>query len=260
VTRRATGLVSAIAFVMLSAHAIGGLEGSIVGPKGPPPRMQENGAVAQRGSATAHPDFSGYWELRFDSFNVPRAQLTMAAQAALERQRKKDLDAIRGCINIGMPAVMNDHATLDIRQSPTVIGIVAKSPSSTRYIYTDGRKHPDADELEPTTNGHTIGRWNGETLLVDTVGLNDRGITAIPGGGYRTTRSHLVEQYRLSGDGQQLLVTFTWTDAGVFRTPHSYAFRYYKVRSISEPRVINCIPHDADRTRFLTEAPAPVRF
>jgi len=216
--------------------------------------------TAQRGPATAHPDFSGYWELRFDSFNVPRAQLTTAAQAALERQRKKDLDAVRGCINIGMPAVMNDHSTLDIRQSPTVIGVVAKSPSSTRYIYTDGRKHPDADELESTTNGHSIGRWNGETLLVDTVGLNDRGITAIPGGGYRTSKSHLVEQYRLSGDGQQLLVTFTWTDAAVFRMPHSYAFRYYKVPSISEPRVINCIPNDADRARFLTEAPAPVRF
>lgn len=252
-TRRSTGLVSAIAFVLLSARAIGG-------PEGPPLPEQQNGAVAQRGSGGAHPDLSGYWELRFDSFNVPRATLTPQAQTALETQRKKDLEAIRGCVNVGMPALMNDHATLDIRQSPTVIGIVAKSPSSTRYIYTDGRKHPDADELEPTTNGHTIGRWNGETLLVDTVGLNDRGITAIPGGGYRTSKSHLVEQYRLSGDGQQLFVTFTWTDAGVFRMPHSYAFRYYKVRSISEPRVINCIPNEADRTRFLTEAPAPVRF
>jgi hypothetical protein len=217
-------------------------------------------AVAQRGAGAAHPDLSGYWELRFDSFNVPRATLTPQAQTALEAQRKKDLEAIRGCTNVGMPAVMNDHATLDIRQSPTVIGIVAKSPSSTRYIYTDGRKHPAADELEATTNGHSIGRWNGDTLLVDTVGLNTRGITAIPGGGYRTTRSHLVEQYRPSGDGQQLVVTFTWTDAGVFRTPHSYTFRYYKVRSISEPRVINCIPNDEDRTRFLTQTPAPARF
>ena len=95
---------------------------------------------------------------------------------------------------------------------------------------------------------------------MDTVGLNERGITAIPGGGYRTSRSHLVERYRLTRDSQQLVVTFTWTDAGVFRRLHTYAFRYYKAPSISEPRVVNCIPNDADRTRFLTDVPMPLRF
>ena len=211
-------------------------------------------------SGSPHPDLSGYWELRFDSFNVPRAPLTATAQTAADARRKKDLDAIRGCVNIGMPALMNDRATLDIRQSATVVGMVAKSPSSTRYIYTDGRKHPDADELEGTTNGHSIGRWQGEALLVDTTGFNDRGITEIPGGGYRTARAHLVEQYQLSSDGQQLTVTFTWTDPVVFRRPHSYAFRYYRVPTIAEPRVVNCIANDAGRAKFLGEPPMPPRF
>jgi len=248
-------LGSAIVVVLLSARAI-----AAGGPKGPPLQTQESRPLAQSGTTTAGPDISGYWELRFDSFNVPRASLTTAAQGALEMRRSKDQDAIRGCVNVGVPAVMDDRGTLDIRQSPTVVGMVARSPSSTRYVYTDGRKHPDAEELEGTTNGHSIGRWQGDTLVVDTLGFNERGITAIPGGGYRTPKSHLIEQYRLSTDGQQLVVTFTWTDAGVFRQPHSYSFRYYKVRSISEPRVINCIQNDADRTRFLTERPAPARF
>ena len=217
-------------------------------------------AFAQGAATVAPPDLSGYWELRFDSFNVPRAALTTQAQAAVDARLKKDIDAIRGCVNIGMPALMNDGETLDMRQSPRVVGMVAKAQSSARYIYTDGRKHPDPAELEPTTNGHSIGRWEGATLVVDTVGLNERGITAIPGGGYRTLRSRLVEQYRLSADGQSLVVTFTWTDPNVFRRPHTYAFRYYKVASISEPRVLQCIPNDADRTRFLTEVPAAGRF
>ena len=215
-------------------------------------------AFAQGGAP--YPDLSGYWELRFDSFNVPRAPLTAAAQTAADARRKKDVEAIRGCVNIGMPALMNDRATLDIRQSASVVGMVAKSPSSTRYIYTDGRKHPDADELEGTTNGHSIGRWQGDALLVDTTGFNDRGITAIPGGGYRTTRSHLVERYQLSSNGQQLTVTFTWTDPVVFRRAHSYAFRYYKVPTTAEPRVGNCIPNDAERAKFLIESPMPLRF
>jgi len=216
--------------------------------------------AAAQGGAASHPDISGYWALGLDSFNIPPAALTAAARTVVEARRKKDVDAIRACTNIGMPALMNDGDTLDIRQSASVIGMVAKSQSSTRYVYTDGRKHPGADELEPTTNGHSIGRWDGATLLVDTVGFNDRGVTAIPGGGYRTLRSHLTEQYRLSADGKELVVTFTWNDPRVFQRPHSYAFRYYKVPSISEPRVSNCIANDAERARFLSEAPAPVRF
>ena len=69
-------------------------------------------ALAQGEAATARPDLSGYLELRFDSFNVPRAPLTAAAQGALEMRRAKDQEAIRGCVNVGMPAVMDDRGVL----------------------------------------------------------------------------------------------------------------------------------------------------
>jgi len=148
---------------------------------------------------------------------------------------------------------MEDRAALDIRQSPSVIGIVAKSPSSLRYIYTDGRTHPEKDDGEPTTNGHSIGHWEGDTLVVDTVGFNDRGVRSIPGGGMRTPDSHLTERYRLMDGGQRLSVTFTWDDPSVFQKPHTYEFRYYKIRQMSEPRVYNCNPNDAERATFLLE-------
>ena len=41
-----------------------------------------------------------------------------------------------------------------------------------RYIYTDGRKHPA--DLTPSYNGHSKGHWEGDTLVVDTVGLNGK--------------------------------------------------------------------------------------
>jgi hypothetical protein len=211
---------------------------------------------AQRGGpAVAHPDFSGYWELRLDSFNVPAATLTPHATAAMAAQAKNDADALSRCALLGMPALMNDRAPLDVRHSSRVIGMVAKSPSSTRYVYLDGRSHPPDDELEGTTNGHSIGRWEGDTLIVDTVGFNDRGVTRIPGGGYRTPGSHLVERYRLLDNGQQLSVVFTWEDRAVFQQPQTYEFRYYRIRQISDPRMFNCVPNP-ERTRFLTAPPA----
>jgi len=107
---------------------------------------------------------------------------------------------------------------LDIRQGRIEVAIVAQAVSTARHIYTDGRGHVNPDTFDPTTNGHSIGRWEGDTFVVDTIGFAaDRGITSIPGGGYKTADSHLVERYRLLNGGNQLSVTFTWEDPNVLR-------------------------------------------
>jgi hypothetical protein len=200
----------------------------------------------------AHPDISGYWELRYDSLSVPRASLVTPTTAALaDAQARHDAESIRWCNNLGVPFIVGDREPLDIRQSPTVIAMIAKVQSSARYIYTDGRKHPDREDLDPTTNGHTIGHWDGDTLVTDTTGFNDRGATRIPGGGVRTPASHLVERYRLLNGGERLSAVFTWDDPKTFQKPHTYEFRYYKIPQISNPRILPCDPGDQERARFL---------
>ena len=205
--------------------------------------------------AQQHPDLSGYWELRYDSQNIPQASLTPEVLAGGPAQIRHDIEAVRWCNPIGMPAIMADRSGIDLRQSPSVIGIVAKPQSSARYIYLDGRSHPEKDELDPTTNGHSIGRWEGDVLVVDTVGFNDRGVTRLPGGGVRTQNSHLTERYRLLDNGQRLDVTFTWEDAKVFTKPYTYEYRYYRIPEISEPRIFGCNANDAQRAKFLMEPP-----
>ena len=70
---------------------------------------------------------------------------------------------------------------------------------------------------------------------MDTIGFDGaKGVTMIPGGGYRTSDSHLVERYRLLNGGTVLSVTFTWEDPKVFRTPHSYEFRYVRAPRLYE--------------------------
>lgn len=201
---------------------------------------------------TARPDFSGFWELRHDSFSVPRAKLTAEAQAGEAAQTARDLEAIRRCTAMGVPALMSDRPVLNIQHSPLVIGMVPKGPASVRYIYTDGRPHPPADEWEGATNGHSIGRWEGDTLIVETIGFNDRGITAIPGGGWRTAGATLTERFRLVAGGLILSVTSTWEDPKIFAGPHTYEFRYYRVAPASEPRSHNCIANDQERAKFLS--------
>ena len=63
-----------------------------------------------------------------------------------------------------------------------------------RRIYTDGRKHPPADELLPTWEGHSIGRWDGDTLVADVVGFNE-GTWLDMGGKPHGDKMHIVERF-----------------------------------------------------------------
>ena len=209
-------------------------------------------------TSDAHPDMSGFWELRYDSFNIPHASLTpRAAAAKMADQEEHDRLTIRWCDQLGVPGMMAERQPLDIRQGPKEMAIVVHPPSSTRYIYTDGRMHPSKDDYDATTTGHSIGHWEGDTLVVDTIYFNDRGITMLPGGGIRTPDSHLTEHYRLLNNGENLLVTFTWEDAKVFAKPHTYAYMYYKVASPGMPRIYTCTATNSARAKFLTTDPQP---
>jgi len=218
------------------------------------------------GRATQDPqparDISGFWELNFDSRRVPRANLLPSVtRGRLDARLKSDAYAIRWCNLLGVPFIMDSGRPLDIRQGTTAIMVVPENSSAPRYFYLNRSAHISDDIFDPSTNGDSIARWESDTLVVDTTGFHgEHGITAIPGGGFRTEKSRLVERYRLMKDGAVLSVTFTWTDPTVFRTPHWYEFRYYRLPSTYEPRQwLPCDPFDEERAKFLETTPKPGR-
>jgi hypothetical protein len=218
-------------------------------------------ATAQRGRGAAPAaafdphDISGYWELSFDSRHVPPAALAATVTPAVRAaKRKQDDYATRWCNWIGMPAAMDATRPIDIRQGRREIVMNFETIATPRHIYLDRTKHIDKDVYDATTMGDSIARWEGDTLVVDTVGFDGaKGLSAIPGGGFRTSESHLVERYRLMNNGGVLSVTFTWSDAKVYRTPHTYEYRYYRAPASYEAQPpIWCDPFDEGRTAFLT--------
>lgn len=209
-------------------------------------------------AASAH-DLSGFWELSFDSRRVPDANLLPTVTRAMRAARtRKDAYAIRWCNLLGMPFVMDSGRPLDIRQGRTAVIIVPENASGPRYLYLDRSTHIGDDVFDPTSYGDSVAHWEGDTLIVDTRGFHpDHGVAAIPGGGYRTATSRLVERYRLLENGSILDVVFTWTDPKMFRTPHTYEFRYYRVAADYEPRTwMPCDPFNEERARFLERPPA----
>ncbi len=124
--------------------------------------------------------------------------------AATEFGGTTPLDPVQDCRPLGVPrAGING---MHIVQTPQVVAILYEAaPYSTfRLIYTDGRPHPK--DLETSFWGHSTGHWEGDTLVVDVVGLSDE--TWVGGGGAvgRTMYTSI--------HSEKMTVTERWTRKG----------------------------------------------
>ena len=90
-------------------------------------------------------------------------------------------------------------------------------PHTFRTIYMDGRKHPEKEKLEPSYYGHSIGHWEGDTLVVDTVGFNERfwfDRSGLP----HTNQLHTIERFTRI-DLDTLRYELTIEDPGAYTAP-----------------------------------------
>jgi hypothetical protein len=203
-------------------------------------------------------DISGYWELGPDDRSVPPATLTDTALAKMPEQRDLDLISKRYCRPLGTPQMMDAGRPLSITQGRFDVLITTPVNTAHRHLLLRD-KHTAAELLDPFSNGDSIAHWEGDTLIADTIGFHEKdGRMLIPGGGYRTPDSHLVERYKLLKNGQVLSVTFTWTDPKVFSKPHTYEFWYHKINGPYEERAgIGCNAWDAERGAFIDRSFSP---
>ena len=100
-----------------------------------------------------------------------------------------------------------------------------------RVIYMDGRPHPNPDTLIPSWWGHSIGRWDGDTLVIDTVGYNDKFWFDAPGTPH-SEQLHTIERWTRISYGT-LVNDFRIEDPGTFTRPVELRF----VARIVKPNV-----------------------
>ena len=125
-----------------------------------------------------------------------KGKTAMAANTDPKATTQKD------CIPIGAPAVMFYPVadTITVQRDRVVMKV--DWMESDRIIYLDGRKHPSASET--FLHGHSVGRWEGDTLVVETTNFKEHpmGLSAsLPG----STQKHLTEHFRLSTDRKNLI-------------------------------------------------------
>jgi hypothetical protein len=156
------------------------------------------------------PDLSGFWM----PSDVVRHLLNLAADmkpeevplqpwaAEVYKERidtnGKDHPGVR-CWPSGIPEKLNIPDGLKLVQMPDLIILLHESRTIYRQVFLDGRQHPK--NAQPTWMGYSIGRWEGDTLVVDTIGQNGRtwlDMRGLPG----TDALHVIERYTRPKIGQ----------------------------------------------------------
>jgi hypothetical protein len=126
-------------------------------------------------------------------------------------------DLTEHCLPAGVPGAMTWPYPLQIVQKPGLVLILFEAEHLFRVIPTDGQTHPA--DLDPTWMGNSVGRWDGDTLVVDVTGFNDKGAVEE----YRyTTAYHVVERFRRTAY-DKLSYEATIEDPNVFEAPWKIA-------------------------------------
>jgi hypothetical protein len=125
-----------------------------------------------------------------------------------------------------------------------------------RLIYLDGRTHPEDAVQYPSWDGHSTGRWEGNTLVVDTVGIDDR--TWLDGAGLQhSDRLHLIERWQKI-DADTLRWTVRVEDPVFFTRPFTYTRDHKRASPASKPRQLPDICHDRATNPSLRSVSGPV--
>lgn len=180
------------------------------------------------------PDFSGVWLANF-TYNGRRVvDLNLGLgidipYQAWSKQKFEENSSPRGrfadpeanCLPAGVPRITGIPYPQRFMQTPGLIAILYEGNVHTyRLIHTDRSTHPK--DLNPTWMGDSIGHWEGDTLVVDTVGFNDR--TWLDTAGHvHTDALHVVERYTRT-DPDTILYQFTIDDPKAYTKPWSQSY------------------------------------
>jgi hypothetical protein len=167
-------------------------------------------------TADGKPDLTGMWIYTNDPFPSALKFTDWAAKLVAERAANQFVESPRmRCLPTDLPIPTHTPPTFGkFVQTPDLIVILYEGVLGVRQIFMDGRDHPEY--IEPTWLGHSVGRWEDDVLVVDTIGFNDRGWTGLSHP--RSEDFHVIERYRRTSYGDMEL-ELTIEDPAVYKEP-----------------------------------------
>jgi hypothetical protein len=202
-----------------------------------------NAVFAADSAVNATPDFSGTWERYPDPYDPnsripddppppaggPKLKEPYASQyrklnqlkAEAKKQGKDWAESSTLCRPEGVPTIMGAVHPIEILQTPQQIVILAEFLTQTRRIYLN-EDMPPYDDISPGYNGYSVGHWQGDTLVVHTIGIReDVKFLDFP----HTEQIKVTERLRLTGPNL-LENQITIDDPKVLAKPYKFTFGY----------------------------------
>ncbi len=130
------------------------------------------------------------------------------------------------CKPAGVPAFMLDGGPFFFVQTPKKVTIIAQGGPDVRHIYMDA---PHSKNIKPSWYGESVGHYEGDTLVIDTIGLNTKSFVdhfRTP----HTEKLHVVERWRMIEGGKQIESLITIDDPDTFNQPWQAVLRWNRVQ------------------------------
>jgi hypothetical protein len=234
-----------VALTLITAALTGGLWGCAKPEAGKPVAEAKGSDVSTEQQAKwaaigKLPDWSGVWEpmtfARPSAAGPPPAppKLTPAyapQYAAFQEKNRKTpginfVSEVANCVPAGLPGSMQQPYPLEFLFTPGRVTIAIETYSVVRRIYTDGRKLPEDPDL--TYQGSSVGHWEGDTLVVETIGLLPE-TSLLNGVKGHSDKLRITERMRLV-EPDVLEIQTTRDDPAVFEEPYTTTARYQRHR------------------------------
>ncbi len=189
-------------------------------------------------------NLTGVWQGPYtpDLTKGTAAQLTPWGQQQLSRfDGKAD-----PCLPQGVTRQANAPDPVEIVQTPERVVILYESWHIFRSIPTDGRSHPK--NLDPTWFGNSVGKWDGDTLVIDVTGMNDK--TNLDTNGHpHSDQLHLVERLRRIGP-KTMSYEVTVDDPKAYTQPWKQS-RVFNLQPGLELMEYVCLENEKDRSHLV---------
>ena len=205
------------------------------------PSVRLNAQTAAAPATT--PKLAGIWH-RKGPLNGKRDPAMVPTNRALgfEKAYENSLSPTYDCVPIPMPAVANDNYDFQIEQKPDRVILTYEKMDVVRTIWLEGHGHPKPGAYDYSNQGHSIGRYEGNRLVVETTKfLSDaRGFNSnrfIP----NTALKKMTERYWV--EGGTLKMETVSVDPLVLREPFQYSYEYSP--RTDELTAYDCDPEDS---------------
>lgn len=163
---------------------------------------------------------------------------------------KDNPDAL--CLPMGFLQFHNHPEPRKMLQTPGVLVMIYEANHGLRQIFTDGRKLPNRDDVEPWYYGYSVGRWEGDTLVVESTGFNDLQWLDVRGSPM-TDQAKVIERFRRPNFGS-LEIEITVDDPKAYTKPWTVKVNQ---RIMLDSELIEFICEERDAAHYVGAQPAP---